>query len=184
MRNPFAKKTAAERRADTAKRLEGAERAAEQAQQERLRLALCGEDTGPAEEQSWKLEARTHTLRQAVEALDREIAAEAAAKAAAEKKALRDKAIEKVRPWLAKAKSLYTDFDPLVESTKQLADINDSQHGYAAYILGHERKSSLHMPLVALQMVSETFSSILDRLEHDDDLAERINKYEATKELH
>src|SRR5262249_13560063 len=152
MKIPFVKRTTAQRRDDTAAKLAEAEQQAKAAQEERVRLALAGEDTGPAEEAAWRLEARRRTSAEALVVLDDEIAAEAAAKAAAERKALRDKAIKKVRPWLERIKSLNVELAPLVSATQGLATLNDGCYGFAAGIFGPQGRDTLPFPLEALRI--------------------------------
>lgn len=99
MKNPFIRKTLAERRQATADKLAEAETQAEAAKAERLRLALAGEDTSPAERTAWELETRANTLRTAIAEFDRQIAAEDVAKAEAELATRRDDALRIVEAW-------------------------------------------------------------------------------------
>ncbi|HEY7229553.1 MAG TPA: hypothetical protein VH558_04205 [Pseudolabrys sp.] len=96
MKNPFSRKSPQERRDAVAAQLAEAEQQAKAAQDERLKLALAGEPTEAAEEKSWKLTARVGTLRDALAALDQEVAAAEAAAAKAKIEADRKRAIAKL----------------------------------------------------------------------------------------
>ncbi|HEY7301271.1 MAG TPA: hypothetical protein VH684_25555 [Xanthobacteraceae bacterium] len=111
MKNPFAKKSPAERRDAVAAQLAEAEQQAKAAQDERLALALRGESTGAAEEQSWKAEARMRTLRDALAALDQEIAEAEAAAAEAKLVADREAAASYCNDLAARAEAQFAEHE-------------------------------------------------------------------------
>ena len=125
MKNPFRSKTPVERRAETAERLADAEAQSEIAQQERLRLALAGEDTGPAEEAGWKLAARVRTYRDALAALDQEIAENERAEAAAAWAARSAAAEARAVAIAAEIDDIYFELAPRIERAIELAKCAD-----------------------------------------------------------
>jgi hypothetical protein len=184
LKNPFAKRSATDRRTETAAKLAEAETQAETAKVERLRLALAGEDTGSAEEAAWKAEARIRTLREAVAALDREIAAEEVRKADAERAARRADATATVEAWRSELVTVQAKL-PLLHTATDLTAVQDRcGHGVVIDLIGHRMEGyTIAVEELVMQSLGG-FANMLRILEQGngvaDELASKVLSVHAT----
>src|SRR5262245_12399860 len=136
MKNPFSRKTPQQRRDAVAAQLVEAESQAKSAQDERLKLAMAGEDTSKAEEQSWKLAARAKTLTDALAALDQEIADNERAEVERQRRQRHDKAAAIVRQRHDEAVELRTKLVGLVNEARKACAAHDiTMVGFRRYAI-------------------------------------------------
>ena len=174
----FSKKTPAERRAALADQLAAAESEAVSAKHERTRLALAGMDTAAAEDTSLRAEARITTYRDALAALDREIAQAEIERAEKERRRQHAEAANIFVARLADARRHLAQVHDLTNAVRPIIAAHDhTMPGYASVILG-AAADHIGQPIVhALDIVVGDFERAILSLkngdEHADDLARR-----------